>query len=140
MKIKALIIFILSLLTCRNFTYGQTQNTAHLERQIKLDSIFPIDNIVKINVANLYGKHTLTNEELFKLKGQLKRSKFAGGLLLKPGHIFLEFQLRDKSIIKPGFVYASLGQIHFENAIDKFNEKFSGTFILPHKFNFDNYK
>jgi len=52
----------------------------------------------------------------------------------------LEIKLKENSILNPGFVYASTGAIHFDSGINKFNEKFSGTYYLPTKLNFDNYK
>lgn len=105
-----------------------------------LDSIFPIENILSITVTNYNGEHTLTEAELAILKSQLKGSNFAGGLLIKPGHITLSISLKDETIAKSGFVYASTGSIHFEGGVDKFNKNFSGTFHLPTKLNFDDYK
>lgn len=110
------------------------------ENKYLLDSIFPIDNILSITVTNYNGEHTLLEEELTTLKEQLKNAKFAGGLLIKPGHITLTIKLKDTSIAKSGFVYASTGSIHFDGGVDKFKQHFSGTFHLPTKLNFDNYK
>jgi hypothetical protein len=105
-----------------------------------LDSIFPIDNIASIKLTNNSGTHILTAKELTVLKGQLKQAKFAGGLLIKPGHIIIDIKLKDNTIVKSGFVYASTGEIHFDGGTDKFKQRFSGTFYLPTKLNFDNYK
>jgi hypothetical protein len=110
------------------------------ENKYLLDSIFPIDNILSITVTNFNGEHTLSEEELTTLKEQLKNAKFASGLLIKPGHITLTIKLKDTSIAKSGFVYASTGSIHFDGGVDKFKQHFSGTFHLPTKLNFDNYK
>ena len=105
-----------------------------------LDSIFPIDNIASIKVTNNSGTHILNTKDLAALKGQLKQARFAGGLLIKPGHIILNIKLKDNTILKSGFVYASTGSIHFDGGTDKFKQRFSGTFYLPTKVNFDNYK
>lgn len=110
------------------------------DRHIKLNSIFPIDNIAMIKITNNYGTRFLTEKELLNLKKQLKQAKFAGGLLIKPGHILFDIKLKNNSIIKPGCVYGSVGEIHFESGVNKFNKRFSGTFILPEKINFDNFK
>lgn len=74
------------------------------------------------------------------LKEQLKKATFAGGLLIKPGHITLTIKLKDSTVAKSGFVYASTGNLHFDGGVDKFNQNFSGTFHLPTQLNFDNYK
>jgi len=105
-----------------------------------LDSIFPIDDIVSIQVTNFSGTHTLTTKELTALKDQLKQATYSGGLLVKPGHITVSIKLKDDAIAKPGFVYASTGNIHFDGGIDKVKQHFSGTFYLPTQLNFDNYK
>lgn len=115
-------------------------NMNNQESNYLLDSIFPIDNILSITVKNTSGEHTLKEIELKTLKEQLKKAKFAGGLLIKPGHLTLKVKLKDTSIAKPGFVYASTGSIHFDGGVDKFNQHFSGTFHLPTQLNFENYK
>lgn len=110
------------------------------EKGFLLDSIFPIDNILSITVTNYSGRHVLNAIELEALKEQLKNAKFAGGLLMKPGHITLSIKLKDNSNAKSGFVYASIGSIHFDGGVDRFEKHFTGTFHLPTKLNFDNYK
>ena len=110
------------------------------EKGFLLDSIFPIDNILSITVTNYSGRHVLNEIELEALKEQLKNAKFAGGLLIKPGHITLSIKLKDNSNAKSGFVYASIGSIHFDGGVDMFEKHFTGTFHLPTKLNFDNYK
>ena len=110
------------------------------EKGFLLDSIFPIDNILSITVTNYSGRHVLNAIELEALKEQLKNAKFAGGLLIKPGHITLSIKLKDNSNAKSGFVYASIGSIHFDGGVDRFEKHFTGTFHLPTKLNFDNYK
>lgn len=120
----------------------QSSESANINRDkgYLLDSIFPIESILSITVTNFSGTHTLTTKELTILKEQLKKAKYAGGLLIKPGHITLTIKLKDNSVAKPGFVYASTGSIHFDGGVDKFKQHFSGTFHLPAKLNFDNYK
>lgn len=105
-----------------------------------LDSIFPIESILSITVTNFSGIHTLTTKELTTVKEQLIKAKYAGGLLIKPGHITLTIKLKDNSVAKSGFVYASTGSIHFDGGLDQFKQPFTGTFYLPTKLNFDNYK
>ncbi|MFA7381166.1 MAG: hypothetical protein WC150_11945 [Bacteroidia bacterium] len=131
--------FVLGLTIC----FAQQQEVikiTHQNNEYLLDSIFPIDNIVSITVRNYSGEHTLTSNELTALKEYLKKAKFAGGLLIKPGHITLSIKLKENTVTKSGFVYASKGCIHFDEGVDKFKQPFSGTFYLPVKLNFDNYK
>jgi len=138
---KGLLTTICVLSLMWHFTYPQTiSKITKQEKGFLLDSIFPIDNIQSITVTNFTGKHILTAKELTTLKEQLKKAKFAGGLLIKPGHITLTIKLKDNSITKSGFVYASTGSIHFDGGVDKFKKHFTGTFHLPTKLNFDNYK
>ncbi|MES2616793.1 MAG: hypothetical protein V4613_02885 [Bacteroidota bacterium] len=108
-------------------------------KEYLLDSIFPTESIVSVTVTNFNGTHKLTTNELITFKEQLKQAKYAGGLLIKPGHITLTIHLKANSVAKPGFVYASTGSIHFEGGVDQFNNHFTGTFYLPTKLNFDNY-
>ncbi len=139
MKKYLLALFCLAMTI--SFAQHQTKvRLINMDKKELLDSMFPIDNIVSIKVTNYNGTHILSEKELTTLKGLLKRAKFAGGLLVKPGHITLNIKLKDDTTVKSGFVYASTGAIHFDNAIDKFKRKFSGTFYLPTKLNFDNYK
>ncbi|QEC68974.1 hypothetical protein FRZ67_17275 [Panacibacter ginsenosidivorans] len=140
-KMIVLLIVLFSLNTKMNFSQVQTNTgSITIAKGQLLDSIFPIDNIVTIKVKNYSGIHTLTTKEFTILKEQLKKAKFAGGLLIKPGHIILEVKLKDNTFLSSGLVYASTGAIHFDDATDKNKNKFSGTFYLPTKLNFDNYK
>ena len=126
--------------------YYQSVKSGH-----SLNSIFPIDDIESITVTNYHAStlltndtqnesHTLTADELNKLKTQFKGAKFAGGLLVKPGHIMLSVKLKTNSKAKTGSVYAYTGNINFEGATDRNGKKFSGTYYLPLAINFDNYK
>ena len=74
------------------------------------------------------------------LKKQLKEAKFAGGLLVKPGHITLSIKLHTKTKAKTGYVYAYEGMVNFDGGVDKTGNNFSGTYYLPLALNFDNYK
>jgi hypothetical protein len=124
------------------------QNSKPNERFARLDSkkahilnsIFPVDDIVSITVTNYNGIHKLTPKELAFLKEQLKKAKWAGGLLVKPGHITMRMQLKTNTAAKIGEVYPTQGSIHFEGAVNKFGEPFMGTYHLPLAVNFDNYK
>lgn len=138
---KTLLIAIYSLFA--TLLFAQSQQQAVVSNRAKgylLDSIFPIDNIESVQVINWNGTHTLTQTELTFFKQQLKKAKYAGGLLVKPGHITINIKLKNNAIAKAGFVYATTGSIHFDGGINKFKEHFSGTFHLPMKLNFDNYK
>ena len=106
----------------------------------KLDAIFPIENILSITVRNIHGKYQLTNKELSSLKSELKLAKYTGGLLEKPGHVFLEIKLKKTKFTKSGYVYASKGYIHFDKGTDFYNKQFSGSYELPNKFDFDKFK
>lgn len=105
-----------------------------------LDSIFPVDEIESITVRNYNGTHKLTQKELAVLKQQLKKAKFAGGLLVKPGHITLNIKLKGKSAARTGFVYAYKGSVNFDEGINRLGQSFSGTYELPLLINFDNFK
>jgi hypothetical protein len=82
----------------------------------------------------------LTEKELEVLKEQLKKARFAGGLLLKPGHITLAIKVKDKSTARKGFVYAYERSVNFDDGLNRFGQSFSGTYYLPLLINFDNYK
>jgi hypothetical protein len=123
----------------------------YVKNGYSLNSIFPIDDIESITVTNYHASklltndtqnqtHTLTTDELNKLKKQLKDAKYAGGLLVKPGHIILTVKLKMDSKAKTGSVYAYKGNINFDGATDRNGNKFSGTYYLPLAINFDNYK
>lgn len=115
--------------------YYQSVINAH-----SLGSVLPIDNIKSITVNNYRGQHTLTTSQLSTLKKQLKEAKFAGGLLVKPGHITLSIAFEINTKANAGYVYAYQGMINFDGAIDKAGNHFSGTYYLPLSVNFDNYK
>lgn len=135
---KKIITILLSTVIC--FGFVEPRKAISIDKKIELGSIFPIDDIIKITVSNNHGTHQLTKKELVTLKKELTTAAFAGGLLIKPTHIIIKIQLREKTVAKPGFVYASTGSIHFDGAINKFGEIFTGTFHLLPKINFDNYK
>ena len=117
-----------------NPEYNTVRNT------LRLDSIFPIDDIKSIIVSNNSGTHTLTKDELVVLKEQLKEAKSSGSLSLKPGHITLSIELQTNTKAKPGWVYAYTGIVNFDGGTDKYGKGFSATFYLPLDINFDNYK
>ena len=107
---------------------------------LRLDSIFPIDDIKSIIVSNNSGTHTLTKDELVVLKEQLKEAKSSGSLSLKPGHITLSIELQTNTKAKPGWVYAYTGTVNFDGGTDKYGKAINATFYLPLDINFDNYK
>lgn len=111
-----------------------------IEKNERLGSFFPVEDITEIIVDNNYGKHKLSMKELTILKQQLKMATFAGGLLIKPSHIIVHLNLNTKSVARPGFVYASNGAIHFDGGTNIQGKKFCGTYYLPLLLNFDNYK
>jgi hypothetical protein len=105
-----------------------------------LDLIFPIEDIQSITVTNYNGTHALSGNELAALKEQLKKAKFAGGLLVKPGHVTLAIKLQAKTKARAGYVYAYEGMVNFDGGVDKKGSNFSGSYYLPLSVNFDNYK
>ena len=105
-----------------------------------LTEVFPIENIESVIITNINGKHKMTSAELGHLKKNLKLAKYSGGLLEKPGHIFLEIKLKKTKSVVLGYVYASKNYIHFDKGIDKNNIEFTGSYKMPAKFNFDSYK
>jgi len=134
------IIFLSSLVAFSQQKIKPNKYYTSINQAQKLDSIFPINDIQSITVTNYSGSHTLTKTELVFLKDQLKQAKFAGGLLVKPGHVSLTIKLKDNSTSKAGFVYAYEGSINFDGGINRLGERFSGTYYLPLSINFDNYK
>ena len=102
---------------------------------IKLDSIFPIDDISKVTVTNFYGTHILTDNQLKGFKTQLKGAHSRGSLQVKPGHISIELELKDATIVN---AYGYTGQINFDGG---FENGFSLSFDLPDiNLNYDNYR
>ncbi|AEV97454.1 hypothetical protein A4D02_35750 [Niastella koreensis] len=142
--ISKTILILIFLSVCHSaFSQQKDKPNAYyqsVQNRHSLDSIFPVDDIQSITVTNYNGTHALTKDKLTFLKGQLKKAKFAGGLLLKPGHITLTIKLKANSKAKTGYVYAYKGNINFDAAIDKHGNNFSGTYYLPLAINFDNYK
>ncbi|SHI67376.1 hypothetical protein [Flavobacterium terrae] len=131
--------YYISILACFLFSFI----TPNLEQDFEpktLNDIFPIDNIESVMIENINGKHQLTKKELESLKKNLKLAKYAGGLIEKPGHIYLKFKLKQTKNVVLGYAYASRNYIHFENEIDKNNKQFTGSYKMPEKFNFDSYK
>ncbi|WP_152561014.1 hypothetical protein [Flavobacterium sp. ASV13] len=104
-----------------------------------LGEVFPIEKIESVIITNINGKHQMTSVELEHLKKNLKLAKYSGGLLEKPGHIFLEIKLKRTKNVVLGYVYASKNYIHFDKGIDKNNREFTGSYKMPAKFNFDSY-
>ena len=135
----ALIVCLLAMTCLSQQSKPNTYYTAIKQTQT-LDSIFPVDDILSITVTNYYGTHKLTRTELSVLKAQLKQAKYAGGLIVKPGHISLNITLKENTTAKPGFVYAYEGSIHFDGGINRFEKHFSASYYLPVSLNFDNYK
>ena len=134
---------LITILFLSSITINAQQTSTRIpfeQKGLLLDSIFPIENIKSITITNNNGIHILSEKELTDLKRVLIKAKYEGGLIIKPGHITLKIELKDNSIIKAGFVYASIGSIHFDYGISKFKQKFSGSFKLPKRINFDNYK
>jgi len=109
-------------------------------KNLLLPAIFPVDSITTITIDNVSGIHTLSTVELANLKALMKKATFAGGLLVKPTHIILKITLKQRSLAKPGFTYCNTGAVHFDNGRDRRGNPFFGTFTLPEKLNFDNYR
>ncbi len=129
MRLLAVLFFIILASCC----HGQ------LPAKIRLATIFPVDSITKIRVSNFTGTHSLSENELAKLKALLKNAVIVG-LTAKPGHITLEITLTENCLANPGFTYVTSSGLHFENAKDRLGQPFQGTVILPEIINFDNYR
>ena len=141
LRMAICLYFLSCMLLCKAQQHSNNGNNGNFkEKKICLDSIFPVNDIMQITVTNLYVSHILTPAQLIRLKAQLEKAKSAGGLLAKPGHIFLHIKMKGTSNSKPGFVYCYTGEINFEGGINKTGQKFLGTFLLPTRINFDNYK
>ena len=126
---KLLLVFLTCFLMQTCFT-NKKEN-----KKILLGSLLPVDSISSIKVSNFSGTHVLTSKELITLKEQLKQAVYSGGLLVKPGHIRLEIIFSNNTSEFPS---ATTGSIHFESGIDE--KGIDGTFFLPQKINFDNYR
>ena len=143
LKIKnvQILLFTISLLVS-GMAFSQQPNEYYksVANNDSLASVFPVNDIVSITVTNFSGTHTLTKSELLVLKQQLSQSRFAGGLLVKPGHASLSIRLAPTSKAKPGYVYVFNGMVNFDGGLDKSGNRFSGSYYLPLSVNFDNYK
>ncbi len=140
-KIVTKIVFLLIFLISTNLSFSQTENKGYSTKLKKhlLDSLFPIEEIISITVENNSAKHLLSKKQILKLKQLLLKARYSEGLQLKPGHIKLSIKLASKSLAKIGFVYAYNGNINFDGGIDRFGNRFSGTYLFPLNINFDNY-
>ena len=139
-KLFILLFFLINFLI---FSQQNTKTNSYYENysdEISLDAILTIDDIESITIKNENGTYILNNKELNQLKKQFKLAKFAGSLQVEPSHISLSIELKTDSKVKEIYAYAYIGIINFENQIDKFGNKFSGTFYLPLNINFDLYK
>ena len=92
------------------------------------------------NDKNTAQSDTTATTQKKELKNILKLARYSGGLLEKPGHIFLKIKLKKTKNVNLGYVYASKKYIHFDGGIDKNNKEFTGSYLLPKNFDFDNYK
>ena len=131
------LLFILIFIFCTSIINAQSNQTAKantiLSKGIYLDNLFPINHIIGITVTNEYhGKFTLTKEEVDLYKILLKTAKYQGGLRTKLGHIYITFQY-DSSILNKtkNFIYnTGSREINFDNRVDKYGNKFSGSFSI----------
>jgi len=105
-----------------------------------LADAFPVENIVSVKITNIHGRHHLTSKEMSEFKKQLGAASYSGGLLEKPGHIFLEFTLKNTGGSRTTNVYASNNYIHFDKSFGRDNAEFSGSYKLTAGFDFDQYK
>ena len=100
LSIKKREIFLLALtMTIGISTFSQqkakpNKNYNTVVTRESLDKVLTIDDIQSITVTNNSGSHQLTKTELTVLKKQLKDAKFAGGQLVKPGHITLSIKFK----------------------------------------------
>ena len=102
-----------------------------------LNEIFPIKDIIEIKVTNYSGQYVLNGDELLDIKSQIGTSKYTGGLLVKPGHIFLKFKLKGNK--DGGYVYVKNDLINFDIGKNLKGQNFSGSFRLNKSINFDNF-
>ena len=140
---KTILLLLLLFVSVFSFSQRKEKPNAYYQsvrNKHFLESIFPVEDIQSITVSNDRGKHVLTKKELTFLKTQFKKAKFAGGLLLKPGHISLGIMLKINSKPRTAYAYAYEGNINFDGAIDRQGNKFSGTYYLPLAIDFDKYK
>jgi hypothetical protein len=149
LKHSTSVFFVLLLLLCSFGSHLTASDPFLLEHPdpkpssfspYSLDSIFPVDDILQIKVSNLYGVYVLKDQELIKLKKELKNAKYAGCFFAKPRHVFIELQLKKGSAASVNYILCSTGEVHFDNGISRFGKKFQGTFNLPSMVNFDTYK
>ncbi len=108
-----------------------------IKKNQSLNDIFPIKDIVEIKVTNYSGQYILKSKELLAVKTQIGMSRYAGGLLVKPGHLILKIRL--KSNKDGGYIYVKNNLLNFDNGVNLKGEKFSGSFKLNKSINFENF-
>ena len=140
-KIVLLVVWLCtSLLAFSQRTAKPNSAYRSVHNQYSLEAVIPVDSIQSITVANDKGTYILINVELAFLKAQLIEAKYAGGLLLKPGHIRLVISVMGHSTTDTVQEYSYTGNINFDGVLDKNGHRFSGTFYLPLAINFDQYR
>ena len=108
-----------------------------IQKNQALNEIFPIKEIIEIKVTNYSGQYVLNGKELIDIKSHVGTAKYTGGLLVKPGHIFLKFKLKGNK--DGGYVYVKNDLINFDTGKNLKGQNFSGSFRLNNSINFDNF-
>jgi hypothetical protein len=106
-----------------------------VKKSQSLNDIFPIKDIIEIKVTNYSGQYILNSKELLDVKTRIGISKYKGGLLVKPSHIFLKIKLKENK--DAGNIYIVNDLINFDSGKNRKGEYFSGSFKLNKSINFD---
>ncbi len=140
---RFLLLFVLTFTNKISFPQKVTSKEIrkyYVEENIKLGAIYPINKITKITIRNDWRKnYTLTKLELEQMKKTLLKATSNGGLLSKPGHLFMEIEFEKPDIRTKDYIYMYSGSIHFDTGIDNKGKRFCGSFNLPKSINFEKF-
>jgi len=114
------------------FWDGLVGNEQRFPKKTLLDSIFPMDEFVDIRVTDKQGDYFLSNKQITYLIKNLKLSSYMGGLSVKP-ELQVHF-LTKKNKTEKQQIYLSKTAIHFDIGVDRWGNKFQGSFNMPMTF------
>ncbi|HLP33799.1 MAG TPA: hypothetical protein VK202_10020 [Bacteroidia bacterium] len=108
-------------------------NEQRFPKNTLLDSIFLLDEIKDIVFTDKQGDYFLRNNQIAYLIENLKLSSYMGGLSVIPTDFQVQF-LTKKTKTEKQEIYLSIKGIHFEIGVDKWGNKFQGSFNMPKTF------
>ena len=146
---RTFFLALLFILTFLNPTKSDLSNNDNLQIKLKivypkqgtsLGSYYNVENIIAIEVINDWknSKKILSGKKLDEFKKIMKTCVYRIGLETKPGHIFIKVKFKGESKWRNDFIYLN-SAINFDYGINKYGEKFSGTFRTSRNVNFEKY-